>query len=66
MLKRMTYGEIVKRLINDNKVSITDMSKKTGIKRTTIYSIINQNQKKSDQKHTKKLQIILMFLPTFF
>jgi DNA-binding helix-turn-helix protein len=42
----LTHGEIVKRLINDNKVSITDMSKKTGIKRTTIYSIINQNQKK--------------------
>jgi DNA-binding helix-turn-helix protein len=51
----LTHGEIVKRLINDYKVSITDMSKKTGIKRTTIYSIINQNQKKIKPETYKKI-----------
>lgn len=42
----LTHGEIVKRLIEDNHINISDMAKKTGINRTTIYSIMNHNQKK--------------------
>ena len=42
----MTHGEIVKKLIEDNNTNISDMAKVTGINRTTIYSIIVQNQKK--------------------
>lgn len=41
----LTHGEIINRLVKDTNASITDMSRETGIKRTTIYSIINQNQK---------------------
>ena len=42
----MIHGEIVKKLIEDNNTNISDMAKATGINRTTIYSIIGQNQKK--------------------
>lgn len=42
----LTHGEIVKYLIRDNKTNVADMATKTGINRSTIYSIINQNQKK--------------------
>lgn len=42
----LTHGEIVKKLIEDNNTNISDMAKATGINRTTIYSIIGQNQKK--------------------
>ena len=55
----MTHGRLVKKLLQYRDMTPAELSRQTGVKVQTIYSIINKNQKRTGSNVYKSLAIAL-------
>lgn len=55
----MTHGRLVKKLLQYRNMTPAELSRQTGVKVQTIYSIINKNQKRTGSNVYKSLAIAL-------